>query len=476
MKGIKGRLLVVASVVLGAGLVVTMIGGSNAWAKDCPHTNRQLATQDLIKLVMSDPELKASLEESIAMGQIVNSDPATNPVASLDDYYEFVDALVTYNPRNIKTGVERGGIRISMDGDNYCNWNILDLLSYSYFLVDRQITTDPRGQIQFENAAFSAWMGRVAEYWGQYLEKSASAQYVPNFESDPVYGAWYCPTEPYATFQDFFIRKLCPKQFPTGSRPVQGYNDARTVVSIGDSNSMGWWPISDDGKLVTGYDRISQSGRLIKGKLYGDVHEFITGSPDEKIIKQFGKIDPSLFDGGTFTHQFLNVNNYHRLHVPVAGKLVYMRHIKAGTRMKSGWKPSLIPGDVAYYDPRDTPDWQFGQTRLVLGIETPDHGVVIATPMGMAQVSAIQLRDWVKLGAMANKGWEFANFAFGGSDFVVIFEEKADFQLTVKQTASVPPGTGINYAPSKQGQKYGCFDGITDCSDKPGTPPPYPRP
>lgn len=181
------------------------------------------------------------------------------------------------------------------------------------------------------------------------------------------------------------------------------------------------------------------------------------------------------FNGGTWTHQFLNVNNYHRLHVPVAGELVYMKHIQAGVRLKSGWKASLAPGDVAHYDPRDTADWQFGQTRMVIGIETPEHGIVVISPMGMAQVSAIVPRDWVKEGAMAEKGWEFANFAFDGSDFVVIFEEKAKFTLIVPHAAEAAPGAGVNYVPSLQGEKYGCFGGGTDCSNVPGNPPPSPR-
>jgi phosphatidylserine decarboxylase len=317
-------------------------------------------------------------------------------------------------------------------------------------------------------------MGKVAEYWGQYLETPDSAKYLPDFAKDPTYGDWFCPRKPYASFQEFFVRELCAKSFPTGSRPVEGYKDPRTVVSVGDSNSMGTWPISSDGTLVTGYDTISQAGRLIKGKLYSDAHELVSGGPYEKVIQEFGDLDPSIFDGGTFTHQFLNVNNYHRLHLPVAGELIYLRHIKAATRMKSEWKPVLGKDDVGYYDPRDTPDWQFGQTRLVLGIKTPDHGVVVAIPMGMAQVSAIQLRDWVKLGAKADKGWEFANFAFGGSDFVVIFEKKADFLLTVPQMQKVPPGAGVNYRPSLQGQKYGCFGGKPDCDATPELPPPYP--
>lgn len=456
--------------------ILSVFSSSFAWGDNCPKPERQAATQILIDLASTDNNWKKDLQESIDMGQKVNSDPRTNPVATINDYFDFIDALVTYNPRNINTNIQRGGIRISMDGKNYCNWNILDLVSYSYFLVDRQITTDPRGQIQFKNKVFSNWMRNVAEYWGAYLETPASARYVPDFENDPNYGDWFChsPEQPYKTFQEFFVRELCAQNFPTGSRPVQGYQDSRTVVSIGDSNSLGTWPISADGKLVTSYDTVSQAGRLIKGKLYNDIHDFILGGEDEEIIKQFGQIDPGIFNNGTFTHQFLNVNNYHRLHLPVAGKLVFMRHIKAGTRMKSGWKPALNSKQVSYYNPQDTPDWQFGQTRLVLGIETPDHGIVIASPMGMAQVSAVQLRNWVKLNEIGKKGWEFANFAFGGSDFVVIFQTKANFKLTVAKSPKVSPGAGVNYQPSLQGEKYGCFDGITTCSDKPDFPPPYP--
>jgi phosphatidylserine decarboxylase len=468
----KQNPLKIAVIAALAGMVA---GGTAAWAGDCPKPGRQPATEQLIELVNSDTNLKYDLTQSIAAGQVINHDPATNPVKDLNTYYDFVDALVTYNPQNIKTGVFNGRIRVGMDGANYCNWNILDLLAYSYFLVDRQLTSDPRGQIQFKNQAFSDWMRQIAEEWGAYLETPPSAAYVPDFTSDPNFGAWYCPPEGgYGTFQAFFTRELCSATFPNGSRPVQGYDDPRTVVSIGDSNSAGWWAISDDGKLITTYDGLSQAGQLIKGKLYSDVHEFIAGGPDETVLAEFGSLDPALFDGGTWTHQFLNVNNYHRLHVPVAGKLIYMKHLQAGVRMKSGWKAAAKPGDVAYYDPRDTADWQFGQTRMVIGIETKDHGVVVISPMGMAQVSAIVPRDWVKEGAKAEKGWEFANFAFGGSDFVVIFEEKAKFKLTVPHTPEPAPGAGVNYVPSLQGEKYGCFGGTADCSNTPGTPPPFP--
>jgi hypothetical protein len=58
------------------------------------------------------------------------------------------------------------------------------------------------------------------------------------------------------------------------------------VVSMGDSTSAGWRPISTNGKLVTTYDTVSQAGVAIKGKLCSDVHEFIVGGADEKVLQE----------------------------------------------------------------------------------------------------------------------------------------------------------------------------------------------
>ena len=463
--------------LLSLTLSMGMVG--EAWADACPKTERQPATKKLIKLMKEHPTIKKDLKDSIELGQSINGDPQTNPVASVDDYLDFIDALVTYDPRNIDTNVWQGkkgkSTRIGMDGKNYCNWNILDILAYSYFLVDRQLTTDPRGQIQFMDDPFSKWMGNVAEEWGQYLETRDSAKYVPEFTKDPYFGHWYCPPKRgYKTFQEFFVRELCKKNFPNASRPVEGYGDPRTVVAIGDSTSAGWWPISDNGRLITDYDDVAQGGRTIKGKMYNRVDDFILGEEGETVLETFGSIDPDRFDGGTWTHQFLNVNNYHRLHVPVAGKIVYLRHFKSGVRMKSGWKADFGDDSPGYYDPRDTADWQFGQTRMVIGIETEDYGLVVISPMGMAQVSGIEKRKWVKEGAMTEKGWEFANFKFGGSDFVVIFEKQAQFVLTAPTAKPEAPKSGVSYGLSKQGTRYGCFGGSDDCSTVPGNPEPYP--
>ena len=58
---------------------------------------------------------------------------------------------------------------------------------------------------------------------------------------------------------------------------------------------------------------------------------------------------------------------------------------------------------------------------------------------------------------------------------MVIFEPRAEFVLTVLQLAEEPPGAGVNYEPSFQGQRSGCFGGNDQCRTQPAVAPPaYP--
>ena len=42
----------------------------------------------------------------------------------------------------------------------------------------------------------------------------------------------------------------------------------------------------------------------------------------------------------------------------MAGRIVYLKHLQSGVRMKSGWAEARGQGEVSHYDPRDTADWQ----------------------------------------------------------------------------------------------------------------------
>lgn len=48
-------------------------------------------TKDFINMLEEDPELKALMEKSIRQAAVTNRDRKTNPVRSLEDYYDFLD-------------------------------------------------------------------------------------------------------------------------------------------------------------------------------------------------------------------------------------------------------------------------------------------------------------------------------------------------------------------------------------------------
>jgi uncharacterized membrane protein YgdD (TMEM256/DUF423 family) len=68
--------------------------------------------------------------------------------------------------------------------------------------------------------------------------------------------------------------------------------------------------------------------------------------------------------------------------------------------------------------------------------------------MGMAQVSSVNFEDDVQVGTTHNKGDMLGNFLFGGSDFVMLFQEKAEFEPTAP--------IGIHML---MGEKYGVMRG-----------------
>ena len=74
----------------------------------------------------ADPELNAMMEKSIALAREINPDPKTNPVQSLDAYYDFLDWSATCMPWNI-LDVAHPSLYSRIDQS----------LNYFYFLLDQ---------------------------------------------------------------------------------------------------------------------------------------------------------------------------------------------------------------------------------------------------------------------------------------------------------------------------------------------------
>ena len=281
-------------------------------------------------------------------------------VVNLPQYYDFLDAMVTLIPtdRNLNAFVLR-----------------------FYYLID----LSPHGVLQADTS-FQRWTQKFAEDWGAFLDTTESAQGIKGFFSDARYHIedYYEAPSGWLTFNQFFARQVRP-----GRRPVDGRCDDSVIVSPADSVYQGQWPITSDSKIT------------VKG-LTWSVIDLLDGSPFQ-----------NKFRGGVFTHSFLNVNDYHWFHVPVGGVVKEVRKIPGKVTMDVIKKPD---GSL---DIVDGTGYQFKQDRGLIVIDSP-LGLVAVLPIGMAQVSSVNLT--AELDAIVVKGEEFGFFSFGGSDIVTLFE------------------------------------------------------
>ena len=75
--------------------------------------------------------------------------------------------------------------------------------------------------------------------------------------------------------------------------------------------------------------------------------------------------------------------------------------------------------------------WQTIETRACVILDTEDYGLVALIPIGMAVIGSVNFEATVKAGTKVNKGDMLGYFLFGGSDFVMVFQDKVNFTLDV---------------------------------------------
>jgi phosphatidylserine decarboxylase len=149
--------------------------------------------------------------------------------------------------------------------------------------------------------SFTAWRVKYAKALGQFMDTTASAAGIAAFAGRPSYHLTDYVVAPggWLTFNQFFAREIKP-----GKRPIAAPCDERVIVSPADSVFAGAWDI-DAGSKVT-----------VKGVTW-PVAKLLDGSPYQNAFKN-----------GVYTHSFLNVDDYHRFHVPVGGEIKEVRKIE----------------------------------------------------------------------------------------------------------------------------------------------------
>jgi len=372
-------------------------------------------TCELIDLVNSGAELKDLLCKSLAKAKATNPDKDTNPAQSLEEFYNFIEWSLTTLPRFILKLPSGSSLYDHLDQG----------VDYLYFLVDQPLEElEGHGyyypSLQYHEP-FRSWLKAYCRNWGAFLStrESWKSEYAAEFYADPAFGVpegWYEPSENWKSYNDFFCRRLRDES----QRPVASPEDASVLISPVDGYPQGSWSIDEDGYI--------ESGVLLKSREFDSVRNLL--GPDSAYGSDFA--------GGTLTHVFLDVNDYHRYHFPVSGRILEMNRIE-GSHAGGGiyrWNPEAR----RYWLDSRVPNWESVETRACVVLESPELGKVALLPIGMSQICSVNFSDGLHVGAEVRKGQELGYFLFGGSDFVMVFQKGVQLQLTASTSAHIMLG------------------------------------
>ncbi|MCR4676593.1 MAG: phosphatidylserine decarboxylase [Sphaerochaetaceae bacterium] len=361
-------------------------------------TERAQITLEMIDMLDKDPELKALMEESIALAAVQNPDKKTNPVQSLEAYYDFLDWAAICMPWNI-LNVENPSLYASIDQS----------LDYFYYLLDQPLPELAGKGYYYPcleyHEPIASWVKKYCKDWGVFLstQESWNDEYYERVKKDKDFhmnDGWYAESNVWNSFNEWFARYLVSPD----KRPI---SDA-DIVSPADSTPQGVWDVDENSQIDMGVQ--------LKSVRFYSVYDLIGPGSDYQ----------NAFAGGTLTHTFLDVNDYHRYHFPVSGTILEVRKISSLDAVGGiiSWNREL----KKYILWAENPGWQSLETRDCLIMDT-EYGLVAILPIGMSQVSSCNWEENVKPGAVVKAGDPMGYFLFGGSDIVMIFQDGVSLSL-----------------------------------------------
>ncbi len=334
-------------------------------------------------------------------------------VKTLDDYFKWVDAQLKWVPVENLYGKE-----------------VFKHVCKFYFILDQSPVKELQNPIEPHDkmqplTPLSAWMRKFIHALGEWMDdpRTITPESEASFFKCPPYNMdeYVRPRGGWKSFNQMFARRTKP-----GYRPIAAIGDSRVITAPADATFDGQWEVN------------SNSGVTIKG-LHWRIPELLEGSPYAHE-----------FEGGQWTHSFLNTTDYHRQHAPVGGKIVEARVIQGTVYLQVTAEP--VPGDPdgktelvgkRVFGAPDDPGYEFMQTRGLFVIDSP-IGLVAVLPMGMAQVSSIMLT--AEEGRTLYKGEEISYFQFGGSDIVMVFQERSNVSFTAQPGVHYKVGTRLAMA------------------------------
>ena len=323
-------------------------------------------------------------------------------VTAADDYQPVVSeflGLMDSRPdlqASVEAAIEKADLKDIRDMDGFVSYldDLVTLVPVEREVVPKAlkfyyIVNQTPGDALNEDEQFNAWMKALVQAWGSFLDTPASAAGIETFRAATNYNIDDYIEGPsgWQTFNQFFAREV-----KSGKRPIAEPRNDRVIVSPADAVFMGQWPIDEDSNIT------------VKGVNWA-IAELLDDSPYKEAFK-----------GGIYTHSFLYIDDYHRYHVPVAGTVKEVRNISGKVYM------DVFREDDGTLNVVDGDTYQFNQERGLVVIDSPEVGLVAVLPIGMAYVSSVNLTT--EVGAELRKGDQFGYFMFGGSDIVMLFQDR----------------------------------------------------
>lgn len=228
--------------------------------------------------------------------------------------------------------------------------------------------------------------------------------------------ARYQRPEDYASFNAFFTRELQP-----GARPVEG--DAHTVVSPADGH------ISQVGRI----DRNS----ILQAKGHSfSVSELLGG--DEARARAF--------QDGSFVTIYLSPRDYHRVHIPLAGRLretVYVPgRLFSVARHTVRTIPRLFARNERLAAIFDTDNGPMAVVMVgainVAAIETVWAGLVTPPPK-----AAVEVQELADNGIELERGAEMGRFNMGSTVILLFGKERVRWLESLRPEQTVRMGQAI---------------------------------
>ena len=370
-----------------------------------PQEEHTEAVWALIDICNKNAEVKGLLEHAIRQAAEINPDRRYNPAQSLTEFYDFVDWNIRQLPWDVMIHKAPHSYGQSLYGRTDQG------IGYFWFIVDQPLE-ELKGRgfyyptVEFVEP-FSSWLTTYAQSWGEWLssEESWNDGYYRMVADDPDWGltyGWYGKGNQWHTYNEFFARELAsPDMRPIAEADVVSPVDSwpKTTFAINDNNQLEY---PSDLQIKTA--KLSDIGQLI--------------GEDSKYKDAFA--------GGTLTHTFLDVNDYHRYHAPVDGTLRELRKIPG---VAAGGGYTLWDDEEKLYYYSNDMGFQMVETRSCAIIENEEFGLVAMLPVGMSQICSCNWIPSLHVGQTLHRGDELGYFLFGGSDVVLIFQRGVEVEL-----------------------------------------------